>query len=47
MANGNNPAIFFIGMIMVTQPIANNAAADIFVKFDAKSIALLLDVDGT
>jgi trehalose 6-phosphate phosphatase len=47
MANGNNPAIFFVGMTMITQPIANNAAADIFVKFDAKSIALLLDVDGT
>src|SRR5450755_2708656 len=32
---------------MVTQPIANDAAADIFAEFDAKSIALLLDVDGT
>jgi trehalose 6-phosphate phosphatase len=32
---------------MVTQPIANEAATDIFAQFDAKSIALLLDVDGT
>ncbi|HEY1475868.1 MAG TPA: trehalose-phosphatase [Pseudolabrys sp.] len=32
---------------MVTQPIANAAAIDIFAEFDAKSIALLLDVDGT
>jgi trehalose 6-phosphate phosphatase len=34
-------------MNMVTQPIANNAATDIFADLDAKSIALLLDVDGT
>jgi trehalose 6-phosphate phosphatase len=34
-------------MNMVTQPIANDAATDIFAEFDAKSIALLLDVDGT
>jgi trehalose 6-phosphate phosphatase len=33
-------------MNMVTQPIAN-AASDIFAELDAKSIALLLDVDGT
>jgi trehalose 6-phosphate phosphatase len=32
---------------MATQPIANDAATDIFAKFDAKFIALLLDVDGT
>ena len=32
---------------MVTQPIANDAATDIFAELDAKSIALLLDVDGT
>jgi len=34
-------------MNMVTQPIANDAATDIFAELDAKSIALLLDVDGT
>jgi trehalose 6-phosphate phosphatase len=34
-------------MYMVTQPIANDAATDIFAKLDAHSIALLLDVDGT
>ena len=32
---------------MVTQPIANDTATDIFVDLDATSIALLLDVDGT
>jgi len=32
---------------MVTQPIANDAATDIFAELDAKAIALLLDVDGT
>jgi trehalose 6-phosphate phosphatase len=32
---------------MVTEPIANGAASDIFAGLDAKSIALLLDVDGT
>jgi trehalose 6-phosphate phosphatase len=32
---------------MITQPIANDAATDIFADLDAKSIALLLDVDGT
>lgn len=32
---------------MVTQLIANEAATDNFAEFDAKSIALLLDVDGT
>src|SRR5674536_90429 len=32
---------------MVTLPIANDAATDIFAELDAKSIALLLDVDGT
>ena len=32
---------------MVTQPIANDAAMDIFAHLDAKSVALLLDVDGT
>ena len=32
---------------MVTQPIANDTATDIFAKLDVKSIALLLDVDGT
>jgi trehalose 6-phosphate phosphatase len=32
---------------MVTQLIANDAATDIFAELDAKSIALLLDVDGT
>jgi trehalose 6-phosphate phosphatase len=32
---------------MSTQPIANEAAVDVFVALDAKSIALLLDVDGT
>src|ERR1035437_9482815 len=32
---------------MVTQQIANDAATDIFAELDAKSIALLLDVDGT
>src|ERR1017187_60012 len=32
---------------MVTLPIANDAASDIFAELDAKSIALLLDVDGT
>jgi trehalose-6-phosphatase len=32
---------------MVTQPIANDAATDIFAELDARSIALLLDVDGT
>ena len=32
---------------MVTQPIANDAATDIFAELDAKLIALLLDVDGT
>ena len=32
---------------MVTQPIANDAATDIFADLDPKSIALLLDVDGT
>ncbi len=32
---------------MVTQPIANDAATNIFADLDAKSIALLLDVDGT
>lgn len=32
---------------MVTQPIANEAASDIFAGLDAQSIALLLDVDGT
>jgi trehalose 6-phosphate phosphatase len=34
-------------MNMVTQPVANDAAMDIFAHLDAKSIALLLDVDGT
>jgi trehalose 6-phosphate phosphatase len=34
-------------MIMVTHPIANDVASDIFADLDAKSIALLLDVDGT
>ena len=32
---------------MVTQAMANDAAMDIFPELDAKSIALLLDVDGT
>ena len=32
---------------MATQPIANDAATDIFTDLDPKSIALLLDVDGT
>ncbi len=32
---------------MITQPIANDAASNIFAELDAKSIALLLDVDGT
>ncbi len=32
---------------MVMQPIANEAAVDLFAHLDAKSIALLLDVDGT
>jgi trehalose 6-phosphate phosphatase len=32
---------------MVTQPIANDATTDIFADLDAKSIALLLDADGT
>jgi trehalose 6-phosphate phosphatase len=32
---------------MATQPIANDAATDIFANLDPKSIALLLDVDGT
>jgi trehalose 6-phosphate phosphatase len=32
---------------MVTQPIANETATGIFAELDAKSIALLLDVDGT
>jgi trehalose 6-phosphate phosphatase len=32
---------------MVTQSIANGTATDIFTELDAKSIALLLDVDGT
>jgi trehalose 6-phosphate phosphatase len=32
---------------MVTQSIANDAASDIFAGLDVKSIALLLDVDGT
>jgi trehalose 6-phosphate phosphatase len=32
---------------MVSQPIANDVAADIFADLEAKSIALLLDVDGT
>jgi trehalose 6-phosphate phosphatase len=32
---------------MVTQSIANDEATDIFTGLDAKSIALLLDVDGT
>ena len=32
---------------MVTQHIANDAATDIFAELDVKSIALLLDVDGT
>jgi trehalose 6-phosphate phosphatase len=31
----------------VTEPIANDAALDIFADLDPKSIALLLDVDGT
>jgi trehalose 6-phosphate phosphatase len=34
-------------MYMVTQPIANDVALDIFAGLDPKSIALLLDVDGT
>lgn len=34
-------------MNMVTQPIANDAAVDLFTRLDVKSIALLLDVDGT
>jgi trehalose 6-phosphate phosphatase len=32
---------------MVTQTIANDVATDIFTELDVKSIALLLDVDGT
>ena len=32
---------------MVTQTIANDAVADIFVGLDVKSVALLLDVDCT
>lgn len=32
---------------MVLQPIANDVAADVFAGLDAKSVALLLDVDGT
>ena len=32
---------------MVPQPIANDVAADVFAGLDAKSVALLLDVDGT
>ena len=32
---------------MVTQPIANDVAMDIFTSLDPKAIALLLDVDGT
>jgi len=32
---------------MVTQPIANDAAMDLFARLDTGSIALLLDVDGT
>ncbi len=31
----------------MTQPIASDAAPDIFAELDAKSIALFLDVDGT
>ena len=34
-------------MYMVTQPIANDVATDVFAGLDAKSVALLLDVDGT
>jgi trehalose 6-phosphate phosphatase len=32
---------------MVTQPIANDMAVEVFTSLDPKSIALLLDVDGT
>lgn len=32
---------------MVTQAIANDTASDIFIQLDPRSIALLLDVDGT
>lgn len=32
---------------MVTQPIANDLAVEVFTSLDPKSIALLLDVDGT
>lgn len=32
---------------MVTQAIANDAAMEIFASFDPKSLALLLDLDGT
>jgi trehalose 6-phosphate phosphatase len=34
-------------MNMVTQPIATDSAVDIFAHLDARSIALLFDVDGT
>ena len=34
-------------MNLVTQPIANDAAMGIFASLDPKTVAILLDVDGT
>jgi trehalose 6-phosphate phosphatase len=44
---GNNPAHARVGMNMLTQPIANDMATDFLTSLDPKTVALLLDVDGT